>query len=78
MSENCAETHQSYRFGTRLEGAPATSHGYLYGFRDALPPKTWPQSRQLLYTLQRREDKTEIPDRYSGAKMEIAAWEEKR
>ena len=51
--------------GKITEGVPPTFHGGPVRFGDALP-KTWSQSRRLLYTTESWEAKMEIPGLHEG------------
>ena len=60
LSENCAETRPSFWSAPIWKGYLPLCIGAGNVSGDALC-KTWSQSRRLLYTVQSREAKTEIP-----------------
>ena len=61
MPENCAETRPSLPVGTRLEGVPPTSHGYLVQLPAKRCQNTWPNRADSLYAVRSWEAKMEIP-----------------
>jgi hypothetical protein len=60
VSENCDVTHQGCRLALTWEPYRPLLKGDGTFFGDDLP-RTWPESRRLLYTTRCREGKMEIP-----------------
>jgi hypothetical protein len=68
LSENCSETRPSYGSAPIWKGTAPLCMGAGEVSGGALC-KNWSQSRRLLYTVQSREAKTEIP-----GKMSQSCW----